>query len=99
MEMDEMNSRNNRIATSETEKLLLKIWSWVLSIPEAQLTIDDDFFNMGGDAVKVKVLRRKIKKVIGREISTTQAYAYPTIFELGKFLDSKSEKILDRKKA
>jgi natural product biosynthesis luciferase-like monooxygenase protein len=68
-------------ASTETEKLLLKMWSDLLAISDEQISCDVSFFDLGGHSL---LLTKMVSQVMVREI-----FEHPTIISLAEFLQSK----------
>eukprot|EP01038_Epipyxis_sp_PR26KG_P005861 gene5861-8085_t len=67
--------------TSESEKILVQIWSSVLGLSENSMGVTTNFFSIGGDSLRSIRIAAEAKKV-GLIISVTQIFDYPTIKEL-----------------
>ena len=70
---------------TETEMLLADIWAEVLNVPEVSL--DADFFNLGGDSLRGAVVATQIYADLGIELSLGAIADYPTISTLAAFID------------
>jgi polyketide synthase PksJ len=71
--------------TGETEAKLLQIWSEVLG--QEHISIHSNFFDIGGDSLKLLTVSSKIKNVLGKDVQVTDLTFYPTIASLAKFID------------
>lgn len=70
-----------------TEKLLLEVWSDLLS--REQISIDDNFFNLGGDSILgIQVVAKS--RSVGLNYSIRELYQYPTINQLAMNLSEPS---------
>jgi len=74
---------------SESEKLLAGIWHEVLHIEK--IGIDDNFFDLGGNSLRLAQAHRKVGEVFGKEIPLTEMFAHPTINTLAKYLTRKPD--------
>ncbi|CQR70173.1 Tyrocidine synthase 3 [Sporomusa ovata DSM 2662] len=71
--------------TNEIEERLVKVWQRVLAI--ADIGIKDNFFNIGGNSLKVIQLLTEIKQEFnGLEVSLQFLLKEPTIEKISKFL-------------
>ena len=71
--------------TNEMEERLVKVWQSVLDI--ADIGIKDNFFNIGGNSLKVIQLLTEIKKEFnGQELSLQFLLKEPTIEKISKYL-------------
>jgi aryl carrier-like protein len=71
--------------TNETEKLLTRIWSEVLSLES--ISILDNFFELGGDSIlSIHIVARA--RQAGLEITPALLFKHPTVAELAGYLDN-----------
>lgn len=68
-----------------TEAVLLEIWSKILEIPV--IGTSDDFFDLGGDSLKVIALSAAIQKRFGTEIGISDIFRLRTIRAIGRQID------------
>lgn len=71
------------------EKELLKMWR--RSLDNDQLTIDDDFFESGGDSLLAIKLLLEIEQLTGKKIATSLIFETGTVRELLKRVKSSDE--------
>jgi len=62
---------------NETEKKVAAVWKEVLGVE--QVGIYDNFFNIGGNSLKVMALSNKLKEVLGTNISVAKLFEHVTI--------------------
>ncbi|MCP4156301.1 MAG: hypothetical protein GY757_51790 [bacterium] len=67
---------------SEIEIKLVEIWSTVLDIPAEQISVNDNFFHLGGHSLKATRLSSRIHKRFDIFLSLSQVFSAPTIREL-----------------
>jgi len=86
----------SQIATAEKlaprddlEMILVRIWERVLGVPN--ISVDDNYFDLGGHSVLAVRLLAEIEKVVGREIPLTSLFRGPTVAALAKLLTEGSE--------
>ncbi|MCK4766231.1 MAG: AMP-binding protein, partial [Candidatus Aminicenantes bacterium] len=68
--------------TNEVEETLAGIWSEVLGIGHEKIGIDNNFFEIGGDSIKVIQISAKLRKH-GMKLESGDLFANPTIRQLG----------------
>jgi acyl carrier protein len=72
---------------NETEKKIINIWAEVLQTDSEQISIADNFFEIGGNSLSILKVYSKLKneyeKISGVEI----LFQYPTIERLTRYLD------------
>jgi amino acid adenylation domain-containing protein/non-ribosomal peptide synthase protein (TIGR01720 family) len=68
------------------EKQLAEIWSDVLDVDETVISIDENFFDLGGHSLKAIVLVSKIRKVFNVELPLIKIFSDPTIKEIAQFI-------------
>ncbi len=69
------------------EKDLAGIWAGVLAIPVGQVSIDANFFEIGGHSLKATILSANIQKNLGLAITLEHIFEFPTIREMAEFLE------------
>jgi amino acid adenylation domain-containing protein len=69
---------------TEVEKALALIWSEVLHIE--QVSIYDDFFEMGGDSLLSLEILARVKEVFGISISIQQVFKGTTVAEIARII-------------
>ncbi|MBF0102753.1 MAG: amino acid adenylation domain-containing protein [Desulfobacterales bacterium] len=87
-------TRNHKIhdvvlPKDELEQQLLTIWESVLSMN--QLSMHDNFFDLGGHSIKATRLISRIQTQLGIEIGLKEIYTYSTLAELADFIRSKTQ--------
>ena len=70
---------------TETEILLADIWAEALELPE--ISLDADFFNLGGDSLKGALVAAQIHAALGIELSLAAVADHPTISTLAAYID------------
>lgn len=73
---------------NEVEATLLAIWSEVLGRDE--LSVNSNFFEVGGDSLLLVEARNQIKHRLGKHVATTKLFEYPTIRGLAEFLSGEA---------
>lgn len=73
---------------TETEKELVHIWAEVLKIDNALIGITNNFFDLGGQSLKLVFLANRIKEAFRVSISLTQLITSKNIQELAKEIDT-----------
>lgn len=76
----------------ELEDLSLRIWKKV--ILNEQITINDDFFLLGGDSLQALEITREFK-TCGVSVSLADILTYSTIEQLADFIFSNQNKVLE----
>lgn len=79
--------KNQKILLPRTslEQEILTIWKSILSLDE--ISVDDDFFDIGGDSLCALRLQLELMKV-GYNISYSDIFKYTTIRDLSKFIEN-----------
>jgi tyrocidine synthetase-3 len=68
------------------EKKLVDIWSGILGIAREKISINDNFFHLGGHSLKATVLVSRINKELGVKIPLTEVFINPYIRRLAAFV-------------
>ncbi|MBC9915656.1 phosphopantetheine-binding protein, partial [Chitinophaga varians] len=77
-----------RPATSETEQMLAGIWSDVLHIDKDKISIDQNFFDLGGHSLNASLLVNRIFKELRTEIRLQDVFILNTIEQMGERIDN-----------
>ncbi len=77
------------VPRSETEQVLLELWSQVL--PEIKFGVYDDFFDLGGQSFDAVRVMGMVQEHFGRPLSLGDMWHQRTIENLAKLLDDESE--------
>jgi acyl carrier protein len=72
--------------STDTEKHLVKLWSEVLGVEAATLSIKADFFDLGGHSIKAIRLLGQIHKQLGVKLSLKELFANPSIEQLSQLI-------------
>lgn len=68
------------------EKKLTAIWSKLLSAPSDLISIDDNFFKLGGHSLKAANMMAMIHKDLHVKVQMHQVFDMPTIRKMGEFI-------------
>ncbi|NOQ27508.1 MAG: amino acid adenylation domain-containing protein, partial [Bacteroidales bacterium] len=78
--LPEIKAGDDYVAPStEIEAKLLEIWSEVLNIEKEDISVNANFFSIGGHSLKATILTGKIYKEIGVEFPLREVFVHPTI--------------------
>jgi amino acid adenylation domain-containing protein len=64
---------------SEAEEKMVEMWSEILGIAKETIGIDDDFFERGGNSLKVTMLAARIHEIFNVDIPLGEIFNVPTI--------------------
>jgi acyl carrier protein len=71
-------------AEGEIEPAIAAIWREALGLPEVSVT--DNFFDLGGHSLLVVQVQRRLKEALGRDVAITDVFRFPTIRSLAGHL-------------
>lgn len=71
------NEKRKTLIFNETEQIIEGIWQSILSYPN--IGLDDNFFDLGGNSIKVMIMARLIKEAFEVIIPIADFYKYNTI--------------------
>jgi amino acid adenylation domain-containing protein len=74
--------RPYRAPGSEAEAAVLQVWADVLELEPGKISIDDDFFELGGNSINILKVQDRLRKHFDCEISMSTLFLYPTVREL-----------------
>jgi acyl-coenzyme A synthetase/AMP-(fatty) acid ligase/aryl carrier-like protein len=69
---------------SDLEKQIAEQWIRVLNLDK--VGIHDNFFNLGGNSMKIVQLNSRLKEVLGRDISVVSMFRHVTISSFARYL-------------
>ncbi|MDQ1350669.1 MAG: AMP-binding protein [Acidobacteriota bacterium] len=85
--------------TTEVERKLVQIWSDVLGIAENTISLNANFFDLGGHSLKATILISKIHKTFDVKIPLVQLFKTPTLMGLSGYITMKDARNDKDKKA
>ena len=80
----EVTAVENKAKSQEMEAKMLALWKQVLNHQE--ITVNDDFFEVGGNSLKIIKLVESIKKEFSSSISVSDLFSHPSIRSLCNFM-------------
>ena len=75
-----------------TEQFLVEIYSDLLGLNTHSISIEDDFFKLGGNSIIAIKLSSRIAKKFNKKIHIADIFSRHTIRALGKFIDESKDK-------
>jgi amino acid adenylation domain-containing protein len=75
-------------AASETEQMLVSIWSEILKVEEEMISTDTSFFELGGHSLRAMLMVNKILKDIQVEVPLKEVFERRDIQRIAGFIDS-----------
>ena len=81
--------RSKHASAGERLGALRELWSEALEVDGDSLEDDWNFFDLGGNSLTGLDLTLGIEELFGIELKGTEIYEYPTIGELGAYLDNR----------
>ncbi|OAL75151.1 polyketide synthase [Trichophyton violaceum] len=82
--LEAIQSQASKQPTSELEQQLLAIWADILG--HNRFGIEDNFFNLGGDSVRIIRMQTILEKLLHRPIPTPKLFEHYTIKALAAYL-------------
>ncbi|MBL6449307.1 amino acid adenylation domain-containing protein [Fulvivirga sp. 29W222] len=71
---------------NEVEQQLVNIWSGLLGIDTEELSVDANFFEMGGHSLMAIRVVSAVRELLGVNLTIKSIFVYPTIEELADYL-------------
>lgn len=75
---------------TELEQTISEVWRQVLQVD--QVSVDENFFDIGGHSLRMVQVQRGLAGVLGKEIKIVDLFRYPTIRSLSKHLGENGHK-------
>jgi thioesterase domain-containing protein/aryl carrier-like protein len=66
-------------------------------LPCTQVGVKDNFFDLGGDSIRLAQVHTRLQKLLGRQFPITDLFAHTTVQELAKVLSAKKLKTRELK--
>ncbi len=76
---------------NETEEEMVEIWSEILGIEK--IGMNDSFFDLGGNSIKLITLTNLINKRFATEIRTVDLFHLTTIRQISEMIDKQPEEV------
>ncbi|WP_305038963.1 non-ribosomal peptide synthetase [Fulvivirga maritima] len=86
-ELDTIELADEQHPKSSEEQKLLQLW--IRFFGQGSIGVDDDFFEIGGDSLKVLTMIGRIHQEMGVELSLNEFFENPTVSKLVKRLEEK----------
>jgi tyrocidine synthetase-3 len=71
---------------NELDEKLVRVWSEVLGIEKEIIGIDSNFFELGGNSMKLMTINSRINQVLPADIPVVKLFTYPSIRVLSNYL-------------
>jgi acyl carrier protein len=71
---------------NEVEMRLTEIWAEVLSIEKDKISINTNFFNLGGHSLKATIMISKIHRVFGVKLPLAELFIHPVIEKISPII-------------
>ncbi|MCQ4921644.1 amino acid adenylation domain-containing protein [Tissierella carlieri] len=84
MEINPLNEEDFIKPSTYEEKMIYKVWQEVLNLEE--ISIDANFFEVGGDSLKIMKLSSLIQSQYKVDIELVELFSHPTIEEMARLL-------------
>jgi|GEM_PF-1327933 len=85
------DSFKEKVSENSLENLIVKSWEKVLQ--KNNLPMEEAFFQLGGDSMKILQLKNELEKSLKKEISVVDLFKYPTLKEQCDFLCAHYENV------
>ena len=83
----EMNEEQHYVAPrNETEVKLVGLWAIILNIKSEVISIDSNFFQLGGHSLKATILASRIHKELNLKLPLAEIFKNPTIRGLSEYI-------------
>ncbi len=82
---------NFTAASNQIQEKLLAIWSAVLNVPADKISTQVNFFDLGGDSIKLISVSSRIRKVFNKNISVSELFNYPSVARLADYIASEHD--------
>jgi acyl carrier protein len=73
---------------SDLEGTVAAVWRAALNV--GQVGLEDNFFDLGGHSLLMVQVQQQLKAALGRDLSITDLFRFPTIRSLTRYLASQA---------
>jgi amino acid adenylation domain-containing protein len=77
--------------STDIEEKIAEIWSDILGVDKENVSTSRSFFDLGGDSIKIIVLKSRINSYFNCSFSVANMFSMPTIAALAQILGNSSE--------
>ncbi len=77
---------------TEVDKLIAHAWQKVLLLEKVGL--DDNFFDVGGNSLRLVQVREELQTIFNQELSMVEMFQHPTVRALGQYLSGQANRTL-----
>ena len=84
--------KTQQLPINETERNILATWAEVLELDPKTISIEDDFFALGGNSINVLKVQLELNKRFGQTISMSALFVNPTIRKLAVAIEKEARK-------
>jgi len=81
--------------SNETQKKLVRIWSEILNIPQEQISINANFFEIGGHSLRATIFANRLYEEMNVEIRLNEFFNNPTINKISELIKNDIEVAID----
>lgn len=91
-DLNELTAKSDYIAPrNDIENKLVKIWQEVLGVNANSIGINDNFFNLGGDSVRIMKIQSKLDEYFPGKVEVADLFVNQTIASLAKYIGEEDE--------
>jgi amino acid adenylation domain-containing protein len=78
--------------SNDSEKAILAVWAEILELDPATISIEDDFFALGGNSINVLKVQNELNKQLNQNVAMSSLFVHPTIKELALAIEKDAKK-------
>ncbi|MEQ9404970.1 MAG: amino acid adenylation domain-containing protein, partial [Cyclobacteriaceae bacterium] len=75
------------------EEKLVEIWSDILRLNKSEISISANFFDVGGNSLKIVALSKAVNETFNCDIQVASFFKFPTIKGIGEYLSGDDAKL------
>lgn len=83
-----VRTSSGEMPQTKAEKIIADVWQEALEVEKVAL--DDNFFDLGGNSLKLFQVREQIQTILNKELSMIDMFQYSTVRELGRYFKGQS---------
>ncbi|KZN34198.1 hypothetical protein N480_21580 [Pseudoalteromonas luteoviolacea S2607] len=92
-----VSNRKRVAAKDDVELTILEVWSKELGLQHSEISIDDNFFEVGGNSLNTISVCKEINNRLNASLQIADLFQYPSIRQLSQFVKKATPKKVEKR--